>query len=59
MNGLVRVCITEIDAYNAQPNIAALEATRGKMAVVNSTAIHIFGVSSTVTEYVEKLAKPN
>lgn len=59
MNGLAPVCITEINAYNAQPNIAALEATQGKVTVVNSTTIYISGVSSTATDYIEKLAKPN
>jgi hypothetical protein len=59
MNGLAPICITEINTYNAQPNIAALEETQGKIQVVNSTAIHISGVSSTITEYIEKLAKTN
>lgn len=59
MNGLAPICITEINTYNAQPNIAALEETQGKIRVVNSTAIQISGVSSTITEYIEKLAKPN
>jgi len=56
LNGVAPSCISEIKTYNAQPNVAVLNAAQGTVAVINSTAIHITGMPNHVTQYLESIA---
>jgi hypothetical protein len=56
LNGVPASCISEIETYNAQPNITAINAAHGTVTVLNSTAISVSGTPSHLTTYLESIA---
>ena len=57
MTGLPAICISELNTYNSQPNIQAMNAAQGKATVTGSNSVHISGLQSHLTDYLESLAK--
>jgi hypothetical protein len=51
------VCITEVNTYNALPNIADLNKVQGAVSVVNSTDIKVSGLPSALSGYLESLGQ--
>ena len=57
VTGLPPVCITEVNTYNALPNIADLNKAQGAVSVVNSTTIKVSGLPSALSGYLESLGQ--
>lgn len=57
VTGLPPVCITEVNTYNALPNIADLNKVQGAVSVVNSTTIKVSGLPSALSGYLESLGQ--
>jgi hypothetical protein len=57
MTGLPAICISELNTYNSQPNIQAMNAAQGKATVTGANSVHISGLQSHLTDYLESLAK--
>lgn len=56
VNGLPPSCMAEIEEYNAQPDIAALNAVHGQAIIINTTAIYISNIPKDFDDFVERLA---
>lgn len=56
VTGLPAICISEINTYNAQPNIAAMNAAQGKATVNGPNSIHVSGVQGPLTDFLESTA---
>jgi len=57
INGLPATCMAEIKAYNAQSNIAALNAVYSIVTVINSTAVKLLGLTSRFLAYFKGVSK--
>jgi hypothetical protein len=59
MTGLPAICISELNTYNSQPNIQAMNAAQGKATVTGPNSIHIDGMPDHFTSYLESFAQGN
>ena len=53
ISGLPQICISEINTYNKQPNIEAMNAAQGTAKVLNSTSVHLSGLTPSFVSWMK------